>query len=96
MEIVNKAFVHIMSKTAVESLRYLLTYCKKNYIFPTVVDTSIFELLCNYKSIKCRQIMKLLLSHEIIIAYSDAEAQKLELLALGVKDKDGADFLAHK
>mmetsp|Transcript_21423 Transcript_21423/g.24621 ORF Transcript_21423/g.24621 Transcript_21423/m.24621 type:complete len:400 (+) Transcript_21423:2-1201(+) len=92
-EIINRALAHILKTTAVESLRYLLTYCKNKFIFPMVEDTSVAELIRNFETRQCRDILRLLLTHEIIIEYSDSEVDKMEMLAQGVKEISNATSL---
>lgn len=62
-------------------------------MIPTVKDVSVFELLKCYKALKCRQIMKLLLSHELIMSYSDCKDTEIEQLAQDVKEKSIAEAL---
>ena len=85
--IATDALSYVLSKMAVNSVEYILMFCREKFIIPQVMDTSIIELLRGHNSKLNRSILRTVLQYETIINYENSHSKQIEKLVAKVKQK---------
>ena len=85
--IATDALSYVLSKMAVNSVEYILMFCREKFIIPQVMDTSIIELLRGHNSKLNRSILRTVLQYETIINYENSHSKQIEKLVTKVKQK---------
>ena len=85
--IATDALSYVLSKMAVNSVEYILMFCRERFIIPQVMDTSIIELLRGHNSNLNRSILQTVLQYETIISYENSGSKLIEKLVTEVKQR---------
>ena len=85
--IASEALSYVVSKKAIESLKYILMFCREKFIIPKILDTLVLQLLKDYKNKQSISILRTMIQYEVIINYSKSGAKDVGMLINEVRQK---------
>ena len=71
IDITNQAIEYVISRKAIESLEYILSFWQEKYIIPQISDLIVADLLQDNQNSISLRMLNALLSNEVIIMYND-------------------------